>query len=185
MQRRPLIGSLRAIGVSRAEIFALVMGEALLIGAVGTAAGLLLGLGMARGLLGLVTRTINDLYFVLSVRDVALDPLTLGKGVLLGMGATALAALGPALEATGAPPRVVMSRAALETSARCPLHDDADVAFYDQESVTAALAVRLLTLPRTLPITLARDRATREGGHEPMPVQLLEPRGKGAHTRSR
>ena len=118
VQRRPLIGSLRAIGVSRAEIFALVMGEALLIGAVGTAAGLLLGLGMARGLLGLVTRTINDLYFVLSVRDVALDPLTLGKGVLLGMGATALAALGPALEATGAPPRVVMSRAALETNAR-------------------------------------------------------------------
>ena len=74
---------------------------------------------------------------------------------------------------------------ALETSARCPLHDDADVAFYDQESVTAALAVRLLTLPRTLPITLARDRVTPEGGHEPMPVQLLEPRGKGAHTRSR
>ena len=93
------------------------MGEALLIGAVGTAAGLLLGSAW-RGLLGLVTRTINDLYFVLSVRDVALDPLTLGKGVLLGVGATALAALGPALEATGAPPRVVMSRAALETSAR-------------------------------------------------------------------
>jgi hypothetical protein len=74
---------------------------------------------------------------------------------------------------------------ALETGARCPLHDDADVAFYDQESVSAALAVRLLTLPRTLPITLARDRATPDGGHEPMPVQLLEPRGKGAHARSR
>ena len=74
---------------------------------------------------------------------------------------------------------------ALETSARCPLHDDADVAFYDQESVSAALAVRLLTLPRTLPITLARDRATPDGGHEPMPVQLLEPCVKGAHPRSR
>jgi len=73
----------------------------------------------------------------------------------------------------------------LETSARCPLHDDADVAFYDQESVTAALAVRLLTLPRTLPIALARDRATPEGGHEPRPVQLLEPRGQGARSRSR
>lgn len=74
---------------------------------------------------------------------------------------------------------------ALETSARCPLHDDADVAFYDHESVTAALAVRLLTLPRTLPITLARDRVTPDGGHEPLPVQLLEPRGKEAHPRSR
>jgi hypothetical protein len=69
---------------------------------------------------------------------------------------------------------------ALESAARCPLHDDADVAFYDQDSVTAALAVRLLTLPRTLPITLARDRETRGGGHEPVPVQLRDPRSHGA-----
>ncbi|HKA62494.1 MAG TPA: ABC transporter permease [Methylomirabilota bacterium] len=118
VQRRPLIGSLRAIGVTRAEIFALVMSEAALIGAVGTIAGLALGWALARGLLGLVTRTINDLYFVLSVRDVTLEPLALAKGVLLGVGATLAAALAPALEATGAPPRVVMSRGALETSAR-------------------------------------------------------------------
>jgi putative ABC transport system permease protein len=118
VQRRPLIGALRAIGVTRAEIFALVMTEAALIGAVGTTAGLALGWALARGLLGLVTRTINDLYFVLSVRDVALDPLILAKGVLLGVGATLAAALAPAFEATGAPPRVVMSRGALETGAR-------------------------------------------------------------------
>src|SRR5262249_6481930 len=43
---------------------------------------------------------------------------TLTKGLLLGMGATAVAALGPAFEATGTPPRAVMSRAALETGAR-------------------------------------------------------------------
>ena len=118
VQRRPLIGSLRALGVTRGEIFALVMSEALVIGIVGTLAGLALGFGMAQGLLRLVTRTINDLYFVLSVRDVVVDPLTLAKSVLLGIGATALAALAPALEATAAPPRIVMSRAALETRAR-------------------------------------------------------------------
>ncbi len=118
VQRRPLIGSLRALGVTRAEIFALVMTEAALIGVVGTAAGLALGWGLARGLLSLVTRTINDLYFVLSVRDVTPDPLVLAKGVLLGLGATLAAALAPAIEATGAPPRVVMSRGALETGAR-------------------------------------------------------------------
>ncbi len=94
------------------------MSEALVIGALGTAAGLALVWSWSGGLLGLVTRTINDLYFVLSVRDVALDPLTLGKGVLLGVGATLLAALAPAIEATGAPPRVVMSRGALETQVR-------------------------------------------------------------------
>ncbi|HEY7041187.1 MAG TPA: FtsX-like permease family protein [Methylomirabilota bacterium] len=117
VQRRPLIGSLRAIGVTRREIFSLVMSEAALIGVVGTVGGLALGWALARGLLGLVTRTINDLYFVLSVRDVALEPLALAKGVLLGVGATLAAALAPALEATGAPPRVVMSRGALEAGA--------------------------------------------------------------------
>jgi hypothetical protein len=74
---------------------------------------------------------------------------------------------------------------ALANSARCPLHDDADMAFYDQQSVTGALAIRLLTLPRTLPIMLARDRTTPEGGHEPIPVQLLDPRGQGARASGR
>jgi len=118
VQRRPLIGSLRALGVTRAEVFALVMSEALVIGVVGTLAGLALGVGMAQGLLRLVTRTINDLYFVLAVRDVALDLPALAGSALLGIGATALAALAPALEATGAPPRIVMSRASLEAGAR-------------------------------------------------------------------
>jgi hypothetical protein len=74
---------------------------------------------------------------------------------------------------------------ALENSARCPLHDDTDVAFYDQDSVGAWLAVRLLTLPRTIPIALARDRGTAEGGHEPVPTQFLDPRGQSASVPSR
>ncbi len=118
VQRRPLIGSLRALGVTRGEVFALVMSEALVIGVVGTVAGVALGFGLAQGLLRLVTRTINDLYFVLAVRDVVLDWPALAKSALLGIGATALAALAPALEATAAPPRIVMSRASLETGAR-------------------------------------------------------------------
>ncbi len=74
---------------------------------------------------------------------------------------------------------------ALDDNARCPLHEDADVAFYDQDSVTAELAVRLLTLPRTLPIILARDRVTPDGGHEPVPVQLLDLRDEGVHIPTR
>jgi putative ABC transport system permease protein len=49
---------------------------------------------------------------------VVLDVPALARSALLGIGATALAALAPALEATAAPPRIVMSRAALETGAR-------------------------------------------------------------------
>ncbi len=39
VQRRGLLGRLRALGVTRGELFALVLGEAALLGAVGTAAG--------------------------------------------------------------------------------------------------------------------------------------------------
>ncbi|HET9982290.1 MAG TPA: ABC transporter permease [Longimicrobiales bacterium] len=118
VQRRPLLGTLRAVGVTRREVFTLVLGEALLIGLAGTAVGLLLGVALGGGLVRLVTRTINDLYFVVSVRGVSLSALSLAKGVLLGLGATLLAAAAPALEATSAPPRAVLSRSLLEGRAR-------------------------------------------------------------------
>jgi hypothetical protein len=74
---------------------------------------------------------------------------------------------------------------ALETGSGCPLHDEADVAFYEGESVTAALALALMTGPRTLPITFARDRVTPDGGHEPMPLQLLDAKGSGRRAAAR
>lgn len=118
VQRRPLIGALRAIGVTRAEIFALVMTEAALIGVAGTAVGLGLALALARGLLSLVTRTINDLYFVVNVRQLALDPITLVKGIALGIGATLAAALPPALESTRVAPNIVLQRSTIESRLR-------------------------------------------------------------------
>ncbi len=118
VQRRQLLGLLRAVGVTRAQIFRLILLEALLIGAVGTVAGLLLGVALSHVLLELVGRTINDLYFMLSVRELTLSPWSLGKGVLLGLGMTAVAAFSPALEATGTPPRAALSRVALELGVR-------------------------------------------------------------------
>jgi putative ABC transport system permease protein len=118
VRRRTEIGRLRALGVTRGEVMALLLVEAALLGLVATALGLGLGVALARGLLGLVTRTINDLYFVLAVRDVAIEPLGLAKGALLGVGATLAAAVAPALEATTAPPAVVWTRASLEARHR-------------------------------------------------------------------
>jgi putative ABC transport system permease protein len=118
VQRRALIGSLRSLGVTRGEVFGLVLGEALLVGAIGTVAGVLLGVLLAHALLDLVTRTINDLYFVLTVRDLAITPQVLLKGVALGLGGSLLAGIAPAHEATTAPPRVVLSRSTLELRLR-------------------------------------------------------------------
>ncbi|WP_305043368.1 ABC transporter permease [Geoalkalibacter sp.] len=118
LQRRPLLGILRTLGVGRAQIFRLILGEALLIGMAGTLLGLLLGVGLGQGLLRLVTRTINDLYFVLNVSQLDLSPWSLAKGVALGLGATLGAALVPAWEATRAAPRLALTRSTLESQQR-------------------------------------------------------------------
>lgn len=118
VQRRHLIGLLRALGVTRREIFSLVMGEALIIGCIGTFAGLLMGIALGHGLVHLVSRTINDLYFSVSVAALVLSPLSLAKGLALGIAGTLAAACVPAVEATRAPPRAVLSRSALESRTR-------------------------------------------------------------------
>lgn len=118
VQRRGLLGRLRAVGITRGELFALVLGEAAVLGAVGTVAGLLLGVLLGRGLVGLVTQTLNDLYFVVSVRRLALEPFTLAKGLALGLGATLLAALVPAWEAARSAPATTLRRSTLEDVSR-------------------------------------------------------------------
>jgi putative ABC transport system permease protein len=118
VQRRTQIGILRALGVTRGQIFTLVLAEAAAVALVGTAAGLGAGILLGRELVRLVTQTINDLYFVLSVRELAIPALTLAKGTALGIGATLLAALAPAVEATRAEPRAVLTRSILEARLR-------------------------------------------------------------------
>ena len=118
VQRRSLIGNLRVLGVTRGQVFGLVLGEACLVGLVGTLAGLLLGVVLAQGLVKLVTQTINDLYFVVNVRDVAVSAALLSKGLIMGLGAVVLAAMLPALEATRVTPAVALARSAIEARVR-------------------------------------------------------------------
>lgn len=117
IQRRELVGTLRALGVTRRQIFSQVIIEAMLIGGIGTVCGIALGIALGSGLVERVVRTINDLYFVVSVSELTVSPLSLLKGVAVGMGATLLAALAPAWEATGAPVSTVLQRSAVESRA--------------------------------------------------------------------
>ncbi|MEM7416912.1 MAG: FtsX-like permease family protein [Gemmatimonadota bacterium] len=118
VQRRTLLGRLRAIGVTREEVVRLILSEAVWVGALGALLGVLLGIVLSRGLVGMVSRTINDLYFAVSVRGVSLDPFLVAKAALLGLGATVLAAVPPALEASGSNPRLAAMRSVVESRAR-------------------------------------------------------------------
>ncbi|MGH8443288.1 MAG: FtsX-like permease family protein, partial [Nevskiaceae bacterium] len=118
VQRRQLIGIERALGVTQRQLFTVILAEALLLGAAGTMAGLLLGGWLGDGLVSLVLRTVEDLYFAREVTAVPANPWIYTKGAALGLGATLLAALAPVLEAARLPPRFAMSRAALESRTR-------------------------------------------------------------------
>ncbi len=114
VQRRQVLGTYRALGVTRGEVFRVVLVEALVVGAVGTALGLALGIALGSGLVRLVTQTIGDLYFVVRVRELALSPLALGKGVALGLGATLVGALRPGWEAASVAPASALRRSTQE-----------------------------------------------------------------------
>lgn len=118
MQRRRLIGSLRSIGVTRSQIFMVVIGESLLLAAVGTLIGIVLGIALGQGLLYLISRTINAIYFRVDAASLMITPLQLGKGALLGITATLLAVLPPAFEATRIAPVTVLIRSQLESGLR-------------------------------------------------------------------
>jgi putative ABC transport system permease protein len=114
LRRRQLLGSLRTLGCTREELFRLVLVEALVLALIGSALGIALGILTGSGLVHLVTRTISDLYFAVTVSGLHLSPLTLSKGIGLGLFVTLLAALGPALEASRAQPRDLLRTGSLE-----------------------------------------------------------------------
>ena len=117
LQRRELIAVVRALGLTRRELFAMILTEAALVGIAASVLGVVFGVFLGEQLLQLVARSINDLYFRLSVTDVSVDTLSIVKGIVAGVGAATVAAAAPALEATTYEPRLAMSRSSLEQRA--------------------------------------------------------------------
>jgi putative ABC transport system permease protein len=114
LQRRAILGVLRALGATRRDVLGIVLGEAAVLGLAGTACGLVLGMLIGRGLIGLVSRTINDLYFVVAVNEVTVPGGTLVKALGVGLGTALIAALLPALDAAARAPQLALARSGLE-----------------------------------------------------------------------
>ncbi len=114
VQRRPQIGIMRSLGATRPQVFAIVIGEALVLGVIGTVFGMGLGIVMGRLAVGVVAQTISDLFFSVNVTTLSLDPVTLVKGATLGVAASLGAALIPALDATRTSPAGTLRRSTFE-----------------------------------------------------------------------
>ncbi len=96
MRRRPTIEILRALGFSRSGITLCLTLEAAAIGLAASITGILIGSQLAKLLLVLVERSINNLYFPIEADITILTPTVIFLAVCLGIGSTILAAL-PAL----------------------------------------------------------------------------------------
>ncbi len=117
LQRRQVLGVLRALGATADQAATSLLVEAAALSLLGGLVGLGLGWFLGQGAVRLVSRTINDLYFVVAVRQVPLLPATVLKGLTIGAMAGLVAATGPAMEAARVPPVLAMQRSLLEERA--------------------------------------------------------------------
>jgi putative ABC transport system permease protein len=99
-QRVREFGMLRTIGATRRQVLRGVIGEALVVGVVASVIGLFLGLGIA----ALIQALFNSVGFGLPSTGLELKPRTIIISLIVGIGVTLLAAIGPALRATRVPP---------------------------------------------------------------------------------
>ena len=95
-QRTRELALLRAIGATRRQVMRAILAEAVILGLVASAVGILLGLGMARGLSALMT----TFGLVLPTASLRLQPSTIWIGFLVGTLVTVVAAVAPARRAT-------------------------------------------------------------------------------------
>jgi putative ABC transport system permease protein len=117
LQRRATLAVLRALGATRGEVLAVVLSEAAVLGVVGALCGVLLGVAIGRALVGLVSQTINDLYFVVTVREVTVPVSGVVTALCAGLATALAAALLPALEVAASAPQLGLARSVLERRA--------------------------------------------------------------------
>src|SRR5581483_2973485 len=108
VQRRPEIGTVRALGATRAAVFGTFAAEGALVGTLGSLLGLGLGALLARGAVDAVARTVNTIYVGTHADRVVYDPVLFVKALVLGVAASVAAAAFPALDAAATPPAIAM-----------------------------------------------------------------------------
>jgi putative ABC transport system permease protein len=108
VQRRPDVGTLRAIGATRRQIFLTFLAEGALFGVLGSFCGLALGGVLAQLSVGAVSRTVDTMYVGSHADTVIFAPLVLLKAFVVGVAAAIVAALLPAREAAATPPAIAM-----------------------------------------------------------------------------
>jgi putative ABC transport system permease protein len=113
-QRRSEIGTLRALGARRREIFGVFVAEGALFGIIGSLVGVGIGTLLAHASVAAVSQTMDTLYVASHADRVLFDPLLIAKAFVIGVCVAMLSAVAPALEAASTAPAVAMRAAGFE-----------------------------------------------------------------------
>lgn len=103
-QRSRELALLRAIGAGRSQVIGSVLIEALIVGVVGSALGLVAGIGLA----GVLRAMLNGFGLDIPTAALVVTPGTIVVSILLGLVVTAFAAVFPAFRASRIPPVAAM-----------------------------------------------------------------------------
>jgi putative ABC transport system permease protein len=114
LQRRQAFAIHRMVGTTGAQLFRHMLLEAAILGLVGSALGVLLGIVLGQGLLVLVSQTISDLYVSVEANELLITPWQIVKGIGITLLAVLAATLAPALEAARVQPVFVYRTSHLE-----------------------------------------------------------------------
>ena len=109
-RRREELGVLRCLGATRGQVLALVLGDALLLGSLGTAAGIPVGWLVARANVQAVSATLRNVYLLEGVERVTLTPGLVGLGRRARARRRAAGSAPPALDVAREDPRALLAR---------------------------------------------------------------------------
>ena len=118
VQRRAEIGTVRALGATRANVFTVFLAEGALFGAIGSLAGCGLGALLAQFSVRAVTKTVDALYVATHADRVLYDPIIFIKAAAIGVALAIVSAAVPAREAARTAPAFSMRSAGIESRAR-------------------------------------------------------------------
>lgn len=117
-QRAQSLGILRSLGGSRAQLAGVYLVEAIGFALVGGAIGVIGGWLLARGLVGSIATTINDLYATVRPGPVELDRATWIKGLIVSTVSCLVGAMIPVYQASRVPPVNAFRGTASERASR-------------------------------------------------------------------
>ncbi|HEX4133023.1 MAG TPA: FtsX-like permease family protein [Bryobacteraceae bacterium] len=138
VRRRTEIGILRALGVNSRGVLLIFLGEASMLGVIGSALGVVIGRLLAAALLGMISDTVNALFTTSTPGPISLSPLSVLAALLTGTAVAFFSALIPAREAARVAPAEAMRRAIVEYETRLHVRRDLLMA-----AVVAAIAAVL------------------------------------------